>query len=126
VIRVRYGYMMSMSTSPLKHDSPRPPDGMEATRLEQFATAMALRDRSRHRSWLRDGDVERAIRGYAYAAAIAEHRSLTITGDDLDGAISAYRRARRFPVQRSEPAQRSLIAFAGGTAARESRESNED
>lgn len=122
MIRLRYGYMKSMSTSPLKHDPPRPADGLEAARLEQFATAMALRDRSRHRSWLRDGDVERAIRGYAYAAAIAEHRSLTITADALHGAVSAYRRARRFPVQHSEPAQRSLIAFAGGTVAGESSE----
>jgi hypothetical protein len=113
--------MHYMSTTPLKRNPPRPADGLEATRLEQFATAMAKRDRSRHRRWLRDNDVERAIRGYAYAAAIAEHRVLMLTGDDIDGAISAYRRARRFPVKRSEPSQRSLIAFADGTV-----ESSED
>ena len=114
--------MKSMSTSPLKRNPPRPADGMEATRLEQFATAMALRDRSKHRSWLRDDDIERAIRGYAYAAAIAEHRSLTLTGADLDVGISAYRRARRFPGKRNEPAQRSLLAFAGGAGTSESSE----
>lgn len=114
--------MKSMSTSPLKRGPAGSAGAMEAARLAQFATAMALRDRSRHRRWLRDDDVERAIRGYAYAAAVAEHRAFTVTGEDLDGAIAAYRRARRFPVKRSEPAQRSLIAFAGRSGASESSE----
>lgn len=108
--------MHTMSTSPLKHNPPRPADGNEAERLQNFATAMAQRDRSRHRRWLRDADVESAIRGYAYAAAIAEHRVLTLTGDDIDGALSAYRRARRMPGERHEPSQRSLIAFVDGTS----------
>ena len=85
----------------------------DAERLEQFATAMARRDRSRHQRWLRDADVENAIRGYAYAAAIAEHRVLTLTGDEIDGAISTYRRERRLDHQR-EPSQRSLIASYDG------------
>jgi hypothetical protein len=105
-----------MSTSPLKHSPPAPVSGNEGERLRQFATAMAHRDRSRHRTWLRDADVERAIRGYAYAAAIAEHRVLMLTSDDLDDAIKAYRRARRLPARR-EPVQRSLIAFTDGTTA---------
>jgi hypothetical protein len=88
--------------------------GIDPARLQQFATAMAQRDRSRHRHWLRDDDLERAIRGYAYAAAIAEHRALALTGDDIDGAISTYRRVRRLPRQ-SEPSQRSLIALMNGT-----------
>jgi hypothetical protein len=88
--------------------------GIDPDRLQQFATAMARRDRSRHRHWLRDDDLERAIRGYAYAAAIAEQHSLTLTGDDIDGAISTYRRVRRLP-RRTEPSQRSLIALMDGT-----------
>ena len=81
-----------------------------AERLEQFAIAMARRDRSRHRRWLRDADVETAIRGYVYAAAIAEHQALTLTGDDIDGAISIYRRERRLPAAgHHEPTQRALI-----------------
>jgi hypothetical protein len=88
--------------------------GIDPARLRQFATAMAQRDRSRHRQWVRDDDLERAIRGYAYAAAIAEHRALTLTGDDIDTAISTYRRVRRLP-RRTEPSQRSLIALMDGT-----------
>ena len=88
--------------------------GIEPERLQQFAVAMARRDRSRHRDWLRDDDLERAIRGYAYAAAIAEHRALTLSGDDIDGAISTYRRVRRLK-RRTEPSQRSLIALMDGT-----------
>jgi hypothetical protein len=64
-------------------------------RLEQFAAAMARRDRSRHRQNLRDADVESALRSYAYAAAIAERHALTLTDDDISGAISTYRRERR-------------------------------
>jgi hypothetical protein len=109
--------MESMSTSPLKQTPPHPADGNEAARLEKFATAMALRDRSRHRAWLRDGEIERAIRGYAYAAAIAEHRVLTLTGDDIDGAVTAYRDARRLTPTGHEPSQRSLIAFTDGSNA---------
>jgi hypothetical protein len=74
-----------------------PAAGIAPERLQQFAIAMARRDRSRHRSWLRDDDVERAIRGYAYAAAIAEHRVLTLTAGDIRNAISTYRRVRRLP-----------------------------
>jgi hypothetical protein len=85
-----------------------PAAGLDPKRLRQFATAMARRDRSRHRPWLRDDDLERAIRGYAYAAAIAEHRALTLTGDEVDGAISTYRRVRRLP-RRNEVSQRSLF-----------------
>lgn len=96
--------------SPQSLTTRTPGTAVDAERLEQFATAMARRDRSRHRRWMRDEDLERLIRGYAYAAAVAEHRALTLTGDDIDGAISAYRRARRLP-KRSEPAQRSLIAL---------------
>lgn len=106
--------MHSMSTSPLKHSPPRPADGKETERLQIFATAMAQRDRSRQRAWLRDEEIERAIRGYAYAAAVAEHRVLTLTGEDIDGAIAAYRGARRLSSTRHEPSQRSLIAFTDG------------
>jgi hypothetical protein len=94
--------------------------GIEKGRLQEFATAMARRDRSHHRSWLRDADIEAAIRGYAYAAAIAEHRVLTLTGDDIDGAISTYRRVRRLPA-RHESSQRSLIAMIDGRAATSGR-----
>ena len=87
--------------------------GIDPDRLQQFATAMARRDRSRHRHWLRDDDLERAIRGYAYAAAIAEQHALTLTGDDIDTAICTYRRVRRLP-RRTEPSQRSLIALMDG------------
>jgi len=82
-----------MSPQSLTHQPPAA--GIEPERLQQFAAAMARRDRSRHRHWLGDDDLERAIRGYAYAAAIAEHRALTLTGDDIHGAISTYRRVRR-------------------------------
>jgi hypothetical protein len=76
----------------------RPPtDGIRPERLQQFAAAMARRDRSRHRRWLRDEDLESAIRGYAYAASIAEHRVLSLNGNDIGGAISTYRRVRRLP-----------------------------
>jgi hypothetical protein len=105
--------MHHMSTSPLKHTSLAPPTGNERERLEQFARAMALRDRSRNRAWMPDADVERAIRGYAYAAAIAEHRVLQFNGDEIDAAIVAYRRARRLPARR-EPSQRALLAFTDG------------
>jgi hypothetical protein len=105
-----------MSTAPLKRPLPGPANGVERERLEQFAAAMAQRDRSRHRTWLRDADIERAIRGYAYAAAIAEHRVLLLTGDDIDAAIAAYRRARRLPPRR-EPSQRALIAYTDGKTA---------
>jgi hypothetical protein len=104
-----------MSSSSLSHTNHTNAGDDAAARLEQFATAMARRDRSRHRGWLRDDDVERAIRGYAYAAAMAEHRVVMLTGDDIDDAISAYRRARHLP-QRHEPSQRSLIAFVDGRA----------
>jgi hypothetical protein len=87
----------------------------DTARLEQFATAMARRDRSRHMRPLRDADVETAIRGYAYAAAIAEHRVLTLTGDEIDDAISTYRRERRLG-SHHEPSQRSLIAQYNGAA----------
>ncbi|HEY5350541.1 MAG TPA: hypothetical protein VIJ64_12430 [Candidatus Lustribacter sp.] len=87
-----------------------------AERLQQFAAAMARRDRSRHRHWLRDDDLERTFRGYAYAAAIAEHRAITLMGDDLEGAIATYRRVRRLP-GRTEPSQRSLIALIDGRTA---------
>jgi hypothetical protein len=87
--------------------------GIEEERLREFATAMARRDRSHHRSWQRDADLEAAIRGYAYAAAVAEHRVLTLTGDDIDGAISTYRRVRRL-APRHEASQRSLIAMMDG------------
>ena len=104
-----------MSTSPLKQTPPAPATDNGRERLEQFARAMALRDRSRGRAWMHDADVERAIRGYAYAAAIAEHRVLQLGGDEIDAAIVAYRRARRLPLRR-EPSQRALIAFTDGTA----------
>jgi hypothetical protein len=100
--------------SPQSLTSRPPASGIEPQRLQQFAVAMARRDRSRHRQWLRDDDLERAIRGYAYAASIAEHRALALTGDDIDGAISTYRRVRRLP-RRTEPTQRSLIALIDGT-----------
>jgi hypothetical protein len=109
-----------MSPQPLTGKQPAPPAGIEVERLRTFATAMAQRDRSRHRRWLRDADVEGAIRGYAYAAAIAEHRMLTLSGDDIDGAISTYRRVRRLPAQH-EPSQRSLIAVMDGAPATPSR-----
>ena len=103
--------MHDMSSQSLSH---RPPAaGTDPERLQQFATAMARRDRSRHRRWLGDDDLERAIRGYGYAAAIAEHRVLILTGDDIDSAISTYRRVRRLPA-RTEPSQRSLIALIDG------------
>jgi hypothetical protein len=105
--------MHCMSTSPLKHTTPAPASGNERERLEQFARAMALRDRSRGRTWMPDADVERAIRGYAFAAAIAEHRVLQLDGDEIDAAIAAYRRARRLPTRR-ETSQRALIAFTDG------------
>jgi hypothetical protein len=100
-----------MSSQSLTTRSPQ--TGIDPERLQAFAGAMARRDRSRHRHWLRDGDLERAIRGYAYAAAIAEHRVLTLTGDDIDAAIATYRRVRRLP-KRTEPSQRSLIALIDG------------
>jgi hypothetical protein len=100
-----------MGSQTLTNQAPAPGIGRE--RLTTFATAMAQRDRSRNRHWLRDGDLERAIRGYAYAAAIAEHRVVTLTGDDIDGAISTYRRVRRLP-KRTEPSQRTLIALIDG------------
>jgi hypothetical protein len=108
--------MHHMSTGPLEHPLPEPANGDERGRLEAFAAAMAHRDRSRHRTWLRDADVERAIRSYAYAAAIAEHRVLLLTGDDIDAAIAAYRRARRLPARR-EASQRALIAYTDGKTA---------
>jgi hypothetical protein len=113
LVAPRSGYKSAMSTSSLTHQQTVPADRNERERLHAFATAMAQRDRSRHRRPLRDADIERAIRGYAYAAAMAEHRALTLTGDDIDEAISAYRDARRLP-SRHEPAQRALIAFADG------------
>ena len=70
-------------------------EGIRPERLQQFAAAMARRDRSRRRRWLHDADLESAIRGYAYAASIAEHRALSIDSDDIGGAISTYRRVRR-------------------------------
>jgi hypothetical protein len=100
-----------MGSQSLTNQAPAP--GIGSERLNTFATAMAQRDRSRHRHWLRDVDLERAIRGYAYAAAIAEHRAVTLTGDDIDGAIATYRRVRRLP-KRTEPSQRSLIALIDG------------
>jgi hypothetical protein len=102
------GYIPIMSSQSLTHRAPAA--GIEPLRLTQFATAMARRDRSRHREWLRDDDLERAIRGYAYAAAIAEHRVLALGDGDVARAISAYRRARRLP-KRTEPTQRSLIGI---------------
>ncbi len=105
-----------MSPQTLTHRSPASPPAFDAERLRRFATAMARRDRSRHRRWLRDRELEQAIRGYAYAAAIAEHRVVTLTGDDLDGAMSTYRRERHLPknAERSEPSQRSLIDVIDG------------
>jgi hypothetical protein len=97
-----------MSSQSLTNRAPE--TGIDPARLQAFATAMAHRDRSRHRHWLSDGDLERAIRGYAYAAAIAEHHALTLGGDDIAGAIATYRRVRRLP-KRTEPSQRSLIAL---------------
>jgi hypothetical protein len=94
-----------MSPQPLTGKQPPAPAGIEQERLRTFATAMARRDRSRNRHWLRDADLEAAIRGYAYAAAIAEHRVLTLSGDDIDRAISTYRRVRRLPA-RHESASR--------------------
>jgi hypothetical protein len=84
-----------MSPQPLSSKQPPAPAGIEKERLRTFATAMAQRDRSRRRHWLRDAELEAAIRGYAYAAAIAEHRMLTLNDDDIDGAIITYRRVRR-------------------------------
>ena len=76
-----------------------PGAGIDAKRLRAFAAAMARRDRSRGRQWLRDDDLERAIRGYAYAAAIAEHRAGTLPPAAVDSAISTYRRVRRLPLR---------------------------
>jgi hypothetical protein len=84
-----------MSPQPLTLKFAASPDAIEEDRLRQFATAMARRDRSRRRHWLRDADLETAIRGYSYAAAMAEHRVLTLSGDAIDGAIKTYRRVRR-------------------------------
>jgi hypothetical protein len=84
-----------MGTLPLRNRLPAASIG--ATRLRDFATAMARRDRSRHREWLSDADLERAIRGYAYAAAIAEHLIFDVADQDVARAIATYRRVRRFP-----------------------------
>jgi hypothetical protein len=89
-----------MSPQPLTLKLPAEPSGIERARLRTFATAMARRYRSRHRDWLRDAELEAAIRGYAYAAAIAEHRMLALSGDDIDGAIRTYRRVRRLRLPR--------------------------
>jgi hypothetical protein len=106
-----------MSSQSLTHRPLVPVTAFAAERLQKFAAAMARRDRSRQRHWLRDDDLERAIRGYAYAAAIAEHRAVTLTGDDMEGAVATYRRVRRLPHQ-TEPSQRSLIALIAGRSAR--------
>ena len=66
-------------------------------RLDRFARAMALRDRSAHRRWLSDAVLESALRGYAYAAAMAEHSLTAPSSDDVAHAIATYRRARRLP-----------------------------
>ena len=94
-----------MSTLPLRQHLPAASIG--ADRLRAFAAAMARRDRSRHREWLRDADLERAIRGYAYAAAIAEHLLFDIADQDVARAVATYRRVRRFP-KRLEPVSVTL------------------
>jgi hypothetical protein len=96
-----------MSPQLLTGKQPPAPAGIERERLRTFAVAMARRDRSRNRQWLRDADLEAAIRGYAYAATIAEHRALTLSGDDIDRAISAYRRVRRLRAPASRDRARS-------------------
>ena len=99
------GYKQNMGTQTLRNRLPAPSIG--ATRLREFATAMARRDRSRHREWLRDADLERAIRGYAYAAAIAEHHIFDVADKDVARAIATYRRVRRFP-KRLDPVSVTL------------------
>jgi hypothetical protein len=94
-----------MSTLPLRKQLPAASIGMD--RLRAFAVAMARRDRSRHREWLRDADLERAIRGYAYAAAIAEHLIFDVADRDVARAIATYRRVRRFP-RRLDPVSVTL------------------
>jgi len=94
-----------MSTLPLRKQPPAASIGAE--RLRAFATAMARRDRSRHREWLRDVDLERAIRGYAYAAAIAEHLIFDVADKDVARAVATYRRVRRFP-KRLDPVSVAL------------------
>jgi hypothetical protein len=94
-----------MSTLPLRKQLPAASIGMD--RLRAFAVAMARRDRSRHREWLRDADLERAIRGYAYAAAIAEHLIFDVADQDVARAIATYRRVRRFP-RRLDPVSVTL------------------
>ena len=94
-----------MSTLPLRKQLPAASIGMD--RLRAFAVAMARRDRSRHREWLRDADLERAIRGYAYAAAIAEHLIFDVADQDVPRAIATYRRVRRFP-RRLDPVSVTL------------------
>jgi hypothetical protein len=94
-----------MSTLPLRKQLPTASIGME--RLRAFVAAMARRDRSRHREWLRDADLERAIRGYAYAAAIAEHLIFDVADKDVARAIATYRRVRRYP-KRLDPVSVTL------------------
>jgi hypothetical protein len=94
-----------MSTLPLRKQLPTASIG--ADRLRSFAAAMARRDRSRHREWLRDVDLERAIRGYAYAAAIAEHLIFDVADQDVARAVATYRRVRRFP-KRLDPVSVTL------------------
>jgi hypothetical protein len=94
-----------MSPLPLGKQLPTASIGLQ--RLRAFATAMARRDRSRHREWLRDADLERAIRGYAYAAAIAEHLIFDVADQDVARAIATYRRVRRFP-KRLDPVSVTL------------------
>jgi hypothetical protein len=94
-----------MGMLPLR--SQLPTAGIGAERLRAFADAMARRDRSRHREWLRDADLERAIRGYAYAAAIAEHLIFDVADNDVARAIATYRSVRRYP-KRLDPVSVTL------------------
>jgi hypothetical protein len=94
-----------MGTLPLRNQLPAASIG--AARLRDFAAAMARRDRSRHRDWLRDADLERAVRGYAYAAAIAEHLIFDVADKDVARAIATYRRFRCFP-KRLDPVSVTL------------------
>ncbi len=78
---------------------PNAAPGIRTERLDRFALAMGQRDRSAHRRWLSDEDVENAIRGYAYAVATAEQTVVALTARDIDRAIRIYRRTRRLPAR---------------------------
>lgn len=103
--------MLQTPNRPTKLSARAP--GLRNERLDDFARAMGQRDRSAHRRWLSDEDVENAIRGYAYAVAVAEQTIVALPAGEVDRAIAIYRRTRRLPPH-PDSSQRHLIAVIDG------------